>query len=340
MNVPKIQYEHCARHLPGCMRMVSVVANTVRQSGVSPINSNVAVLFSSAFGTYEDQASMLEAMARYELAGQQTFVVGPGMRTAFQNTTLDGFTLADFHVPHDAFYIALPECDWKIWGGQTTGWHQVAGLYVYRTPDGTAFAIWGLPNEHSVNEGDDAHGWIRLSDRADRSIEEVLKETFERGMLPALGLTPPPALEASAVLDSIANAVRVAISLCMYLTCDAAEVTRETATERRAPLEAEIRRKKSPGKAKVIERRLAQLSTAAITRVGGRYERNLAKALCSLRGEVRKHIVRGFFNTFWTGQGRTVPKRKWVYPFVRGTAMPAYESRRYMLDEPETAEQS
>ena len=332
MTAPKLHYEHTMRNVPGTAQIIDFVMSLVRMSRVSPSAANIAALFEEQ-GIHPNAAVMLEAMARYEICGQQTFVLGPGMRTAFQNTTLDGVLYEDLHLPHEAFYIHLADCDWKLWGGSRSGWHQVSGIYVNRTPQCIAFAIWGPENERSTEPGDDAHAWIRLQPAPGKSLEEVLQATFAHTETSDLTVVPEPDVQQLAYI----NAVRVAINMCMYLTCEDAQTVTQTAAQRRAPLEAELRRKKNPGKAKVIERRLAQLSKAAITRVGGKYESHLAAAL---GGATRQHIVRGHFHTYCTGPGRTQRIRRFVFPFVRGTKDPAYESRRYVVTEPEETSSS
>lgn len=329
MNEPKLHYDHIMRSVAVTPDIIGFVLALVEASRVPPLEANVAGLFESQ-GISPNHSVMLESMVRYHLCGEQTFVVGPGMRTAFQNTTLDGIGYDDLRLPYEAFYIHLQDCDWTIWGGDDTLWHKVTGIYVNRTSERIAFAIWGPENERSTIPGDDAHAWIRMTPEPGKSLEEVLQTTFTGAETSDLSLCPEPNVQR----DAYVNAVRVAIGLCLYLTCENAQSTTQTAAQRRAPLEAEIRRKKSPGKAKVIERRLAAMSKTSITRVGGTYE---AKLRTALGGANRQHIVRGHFHTYLTGAGRCNRIRRFVFPFVRGTKDPAYESRRYVFEGDKTS---
>lgn len=332
MDVPKLHYDHTMRNVEGTARAIDFVMSVVNASRVDPAHANIGAAFETA-GVSPNTAVMLEAMVRYQICGQQTFVLGPGMRTAFQNTALDGIAYDDLRLPYEAFYIHLADCDWKIWGGDNTKWHHVSGIYVNRTSDRIAFAIWAPENERSTYSGDDAHAWIRMQPAPGTPLEEVLQATLCAPERSDLSLAPEPDVQQSAYV----NAVRVAINLCMYLTCEDAQTTMQTAAQRRAPIEAEIRRKKSPGKVKVLERHLAQMSKTSITRVGGKYEAQLAHAL---GGTTRQHIVRGHFHTYLTGVGRTQRVRRFVFPFVRGTKDPAYESRRYVMAEPRADKKS
>lgn len=327
----KIHYEHCMRDVPGIAHTIKNVTSIVTVSGVPALQANITSLFADGFGVGRQQSVLLESMVRYQFAGQQAFVVGPGMRTAFEHTALDGVSYDDLHLPHEAFYIALPECSWLLWGGESTGWHTVYGLYVNRTPQSIAFAVCGAENDRSTGHGDDAHAWIRMSPPADQSLETYLQRTLNGGPAESY-LSQPP--EEAVQRESIVSAVRVAINLCMYLSSDAASTSTQTPAQRRAPLEVELRRKKNPGKAKVIERRIAQLSTATVTHVGGHYEKQLAGTMQGT--DIRQHIVRGHWHTYWVGEGRTKKIRKWVLPFVRGSKDPAYESRVYVIPEHST----
>jgi len=329
---PKLHYEHCLPQ-PHIADLVEFGVLAIKSTGLSFDEASISKRYYDVFGMMQSQSVILEAMARYQLAGQQAFIVGPGMRTAFQNTMLDGISHRDLRLPYDAFYICLPDCDWMIWGGPTE-WHVVTGMYVARSPGSIDVAIWGPENEKSTSLGDDAQAWIRLDSlEGDASLEYVLTQVLGGGPVDS-GLTVP--LDDDNQQAAIVNAVRVAINLCLYLQSEAAQTTTTTPAQRRAPLEAELRRKKNPGKAKVIERRLAQLSTSTVTRIGGSYEQQLSSALRNRVNSdgTRQHIVRGHWHTYLTGRGRAVPIRKWVLPFVRGTQTPAYESRRYTIGEP------
>ena len=121
--------------------------------------------------------------AEYVMAGRQNFVIPPAMQTALANTSLEDVSPSEVRTPYPNQYIALPEGQTKIWGGNKTQWHQVEGVYVRfrrgvkrhyagadtepktappNDPGCVYLYLWGPENERSTHVGDDASMWMVL----------------------------------------------------------------------------------------------------------------------------------------------------------------------------------
>lgn len=114
--------------------------------------------------TYSTTYTMLRLVFMYERSHQQVVVVGPRMQAAFANTSLENIPTDLIKLPHECFYLAVPECELELWGGERTGWHKVTGCYVAKEPTANALVLlaWGAANERSNNALDDATFWFRL----------------------------------------------------------------------------------------------------------------------------------------------------------------------------------
>lgn len=114
---------------------------------------------------YGTTYNMLRSGVAYERAGQQVVVLGPRMQEAFTHTSLKEVSAAHIRFPHPCFYLATPGSELKVWGGSTTGWHNIAGAYVMDDPcepGVISILIWGPANEKSDGPTDDATFWFSL----------------------------------------------------------------------------------------------------------------------------------------------------------------------------------
>lgn len=114
---------------------------------------------------YGTTYNMLRSGVAYERAGQQVVVLGPRMQEAFAHTSLKEVSTAHIQFPHPCFYLATPGSKLRVWGGSTTGWHNVAGAYVMDDPcepGVISILIWGPANEKSIAPTDDATFWFSL----------------------------------------------------------------------------------------------------------------------------------------------------------------------------------
>jgi hypothetical protein len=115
---------------------------------------------------YSTTYTMTRFMLMYEWERQQVVVVGPKMQAAFANTSLENVPIEMVKLPYPCFYLATPDSeDLVLWGGDRTGWHRVAGMYVGKEPGANALTVlaWGEANEKSINSMDDATFWFTLS---------------------------------------------------------------------------------------------------------------------------------------------------------------------------------
>ena len=112
----------------------------------------------------------------YKQAGHHTIAIPAAMQEALSNTSLAGIQYLDFVMPHITMYFALPDSAFQLWGG-TTGWHRCAGVYVTRVCsaeegyDVLKFYFWGIENERSSYEGDDASFWFEMDLKAMQEAE-------------------------------------------------------------------------------------------------------------------------------------------------------------------------
>lgn len=131
--------------------------------------------------------AMAYHMMLFDRFGQNSYVVGPRVQDMFRRTDLSKITSDMLVAPQTSFYIALPECPWRIWGGDRTQWHEVQGIYVafvdavnrsdvhgdyqavstkelaLKGEHGVQVLLWGGPNERSLNNTDDAVLWFSLN---------------------------------------------------------------------------------------------------------------------------------------------------------------------------------
>jgi len=107
---------------------------------------------------------MLDAMQRYEDSGQQVICVGPQMQKSFANCPIDRIPrnlLWDKRL-YDSLYVAYPNSDIELWGGDESRWHKLAGAYVYWINEYTIqIFAWGLPKGRDASN--DATFWITIN---------------------------------------------------------------------------------------------------------------------------------------------------------------------------------
>jgi hypothetical protein len=160
----------------------------------------------------------------YRQAGSQTFVVPEGMQEALGRTSLEAVGPWDIKLPYEYLYVALPSCEYEIWGGERTGWHKVGGAFVYLNEEDTPrqvynprlglyesedsrfngipnpgylnIYLWGMENENSKVPGDDASLYMTINLQEmialDLDLEEYLRVmlTQKRQTRSAVGGAP------------------------------------------------------------------------------------------------------------------------------------------------------
>jgi hypothetical protein len=110
-------------------------------------------------GGFTAGARTLSAFFLYAHSGQQTYCLGPRMQGLLHETDLTAVPETFLKLPYQCIYIAFLGSPWKIWGGDRTGWHTVAGVYMSCKDSIISMVIWGAENEKSTHIGDDATFW-------------------------------------------------------------------------------------------------------------------------------------------------------------------------------------
>jgi hypothetical protein len=286
------------------------------------------------------QALTVDAMVKYGYYGQQTFQIGPELQEMFRQTSLKSVPREALLLPYPAFYLDLPNCPWKVWGGSRTQWHNVKGAYVMLKGDYLCLVVWGGENDKSMGPGDDATVWAKISlnecfnDHGD--IEKYLDWLFDpnqgaRMNNDALVEGTPDMTTHMEQKESHINLFRVAVNLALYLQTETPEVTKVT-NDRAAELAKKLERAKNPGKKKKIQRQLVKLSKATVVKIGQSIEEKMSKLRASPSVK-RAQWVRGHWHRYWTGKGRSKLVPRWIHPYPRNLdAEAVVEKRRYEIE--------
>lgn len=301
---------------------------------------------------------LMHQMLFYDRFGQNTFVIGPKVRDLFCRTDLTKVTPDMIAPPAQGFYIALPNCPWKIWGGKRTGMHPLRGVYVsfmhaFRKGSdprmdprlakdqreyGVAFLLWGGNNEKSFGPGDDAVLFHNLSfdewgrEGADLqeffTDQEVMKELHKVDDWREFRVDVPDSEEADRIMahqrESLEGVLRLVVNLCLYLQSEEHDIYLDDPTIRIRNLQDQAARKKKPGKRKKIERQIESMSRAKVIYVGPKYEEHDSGSRTGTsHASPVEHQVPPHYQHYWVGSGddrRRVLKYKGMY--VRGTGKP------------------
>ena len=310
--------------------------------------------------TFDGTTRMLcHMMLIYERFGENTYVVGPKVQDLFRRTELTRVTTDMVKMPHTGIYVALPDCPWRIWGGDRTQWHQVTGLYISSTlsysrqglpPEkGIHFCIWGAPNERSVAPSDDAVLWysINLEDwaRAGEDLEEYFRghtvmtadrEHVEgwKGRDPIDPRSPPLLPSDPEHLheqrETLTSVLRLVLNLCLYLGSVEPDLRVMDPADEGDDLRRQIAKKKAGGKRKKLERRLANLRKTRIVHVGPMFEElepSPGSPGTPHQGGTHatpfEHAVKPHWQRYWVGTNEQ-RRAQWTLKgmYVRGTGMP------------------
>ena len=242
-------------------------------------------------------------MMLYDRFGQNTYVIGPKVQELFRRTNLSKVTREMIEPPQAAFYIALNDCPWRLWGGERTQWHNLTGVYVAFTKAvnskdqaapreyGIHFALWGEANERSLGPTDDTILWysINLEEWVRQGVdleqffaghsvmlaneEDHTKwkggDPIDPENLPFIPTTPENIQEQRVTLT---NVLRLVLNICLYMSSDDPDLNVKDWNDEAAELKQKIAAKKSPGKRKKMERRLEGLPKTRIVYVGPMFE--------------------------------------------------------------------
>jgi hypothetical protein len=254
----------------------------------------------------------------YRKWGRQTFVVSEGLQDALARTSLEAVGAWDIKVPYPDLYVALPNSGKYVWGGERTRWHECGGVFVSfdeesRTlmwdastsefrpigdpkrahPGYINLYVWGMENERSQGEGDDAslyltidlqqmldEGWD-LEECITAIMEDDAEEipTYAESIVTPLGreidvYTPVPENPAQRkrMTRETLEILRIVFNALLYIGSDNAEVEESENTKdadaRRAQYLQSLGRATSPSKKKRWQRKLDALPKDRVIWVG------------------------------------------------------------------------
>jgi len=351
MEAPKIHYDHFLGVRPEVRRVIAQALN----GDISSLQRSVMIQ-----GSYRPSLAIsLQASYQYAHCGQQVYVVGPKYQRMFADTPCDHIPDVFFKLPHDCFYIALPNSDLMTWEPEF-GYHQVAGLYVYRaTPNDILFIIWGKENEKAKEVGDDTLFWLRLEpDKTpatvlddgvrildlDQHVEDIISDRENEVSDPGLSTPDEKRPEQIELARTI---LRIAINTILHLNGDSADTERDTSRPARKKAKTKALRKKLARKKNLRARdkrkaqvKLDSMSEAIVIWLGRKIENN-PKIRVPRRGNgsggtwlARK----GHRHHYWVGkrhvneEGKRVGERlimKWVAPVYRMPGDPDAPTREH-----------
>jgi hypothetical protein len=282
-------------------------------------------------------------MTLYERFGQNTYVVGPKVQDLFRRTELSKVTPEMIKPPTKAFYIALADCPWTIWGGERTKMHHITGVYVSFTKvaqpeDGKPvpnpemhecinILLWGQSNERSIDKFDDTVLWFSLSlDRwlaAGQDLEEFFQNhsvmtatpgdlkdwtPFSAELDPfAPAHVPESPSELETQRQALVNILRLVLNICLYMDSEDPEFEVVDKKDEAKKLRAEAAKKKSPGKRKKLERRADNMPKTKFIYVGPMYEEIATREAREPKGGTHaspnEHGVPPHWQRYWVGSG-------------------------------------
>ena len=298
----------------------------------------------------------------YRAYGQQVFLVGPRFRELLCRTSIRGIPMEAIKLPYPSFYLALPDCPWKLWGGDT-GFHDLTGVMVgiHPTEQGLnlVFFLWGEENHKARCVGDDASYWFTICinealQQGDLDLEKYVRmvmddPTRDRSDYVEVSDNGPPSANdfmvtlpdngmiRNEIVDTAAQVVRLAINLVIYLQSNGAQqqTHRETTERQQAQKALKGLGDKPHGKGKKrqrhLKKQLGNLSEAHITWLGGGVERD-PRVPCGPREKAIRHWVRGHW---WPrlDNAEAIARHgiQWRQPYERNVdsdeAMPSREYR-------------
>jgi hypothetical protein len=308
---------------------------------------------------------MLASVVDYVRFGQRTYVIGPRAQELLSRTTLSNIPRAAIKPPLDAFYVAFPQCCWRLWGGPRTQWHYIGGAYVRcatgaerhatcrRTSEimglpasqkylaslsedsdrlsDIAIVVWGKENAYSAGPEDTvfSHFNIRLD-----GVYMPGNSGIE-GMVQRLGVETKPELDCAFTdlstqpkvhYGSLSKVVRVVVNSVLYLTSDKAEVRTVSRLGNKA--------RRASKKTRRRRDRLCTNTTYYIVgeslerREFSKEEGGLSKVAADSRKSTVRHWVQGHWHGYYHGPRDSADRElrtKWVMPFQRGGREPDSE---------------
>ena len=264
------------------------------------------------------------SMIHYEM-GTPIYVVGPRLAEMFNRTSLDAVRWTDIEIPYDMLYIALPNTNLALWGGER--WHPLGGFYVYGQPDaptgkvgswtgtaqkGVMVVMWGIDDQ---TYGDDAVVQVPLSWDAG-SLEKQANRKFNYINMDAGSKEVQQRNHETQV-----TAVRIALNALLYITAklplDETDQSRSL-RRRREGLLAAARDKRAKKQTKLL-RRAEALPAVSIIQLGRAVEQEEdSQGSGGTHASPRQHWVTGHWHSYRVGPNKAYSALKWVKPYLRG----------------------
>jgi len=286
-------------------------------------------------GVQPSAATALESMFWYETFGQQAFMLGKRLQAMFSITSLKNLPRDAIRLPYPCIYVATPDSEVQVWGGNRTQWHRMRGFYMLQVGSKVLLLMWGGPNKHSHNELDDATAWVTIDlDEAEKfsDLETYLADMTSNPLRAdhdeGMGLMAEHAEDP--MRESYHTVLRLGLNMLLYLQSDAREAEVSTRQERENEIRSRLRGKKNlkKGKAKYAMRELENLSDAIVTRIAPTIEAQTGTL--PTRSTARRHWVQGHWKRVWVGSADERRKEpRWVMPYERNRDMAAAINRRY-----------
>ena len=298
-------------------------------------------------------AQLLQACHVYAQCGQQVYYLGPRMQELLSATDLTKVPARFLGLPYPCFYVAFEDTPCRIWGGEHTRWHQVAGCYVIQqTEEALALVFWGRENERSVMVGDDATFWMVFKDsdilttgegddrlyNLEQHIVDLVHDKKRDATDPGFG--PMPQEVKDEQNQNILTLVRIIFNLLLYLNSSEPELATQPASKERGALKKRLKKIKNKTKRRKIQKRLDNLTEARIVWIGKSLEKEpkvVAKTGAEVSRAVRQHWRKGHWHPYWVGPRKDAsgnPRKgdkqvlRWVQPTFVGRDMASFVRAR------------
>ncbi len=257
-------------------------------------------------------------------SGCQVFDMGQVVCEQYLNTSLDGVTSADFVMPYDCFYMALPPGLLQCWNWET-GYHDTWGIYV-RKPNyqerklvDISITVQAGPNNKSVSFSDDAMHWcgLKFKDIDEKGVEDFIFDLLGT----AVGWQIPDSANVDEIFRKVKQAelqatLQKAARLVVNLMCD----LDQHGTDIREDSIQKGRRKKrlnieeglehyAPGRKRKELNKVTKISISNLWRVGEKLESEFKR-----RNPKEGFWVKGHRQVYWIGHGRAIRKLKYKRP--------------------------
>lgn len=329
---PSLHYDHVRKYVPLAMTDLALVR---RAYELLPVKESFVPSRNLAErGQVVSIAILVEAMFWYERFGQQNYVLDRRVQDLLNNTSLENVPKEAIVLPYPSIYVVTEDSSVKVYGGPTSGWHQMAGFWFVRSQDGLLYIwMWGKPKK---GPRDDASFWMRFDLDAiyeeHGGIEAYIKYSVENYDMvldkTAVGLSEE---ERKASVGLWLEAARLAFNLVMYLQTHNLDQRVGTPETRQRQYKQQYGNKNpNKGKAKLAHRDLLRAGEATVTYLGTRREWREKVAVGRAGG--RSWWVPGHWQRYWVGpKGDQRQEWRLKEPYLHGREASEQVPRRFYV---------